>query len=75
MRVARPPELRASRLTNAVAILAPAAVALAVFATTLRNGLLYDDRAALARAAAPMRALVLQRYGLTSLSIRVDRML
>ena len=75
MRVARPPELRASRLTNAVAILAPAAVALAVFATTLRNGLLYDDPAALARAAAPMRALVLQRYGLTSLSIRVDRML
>lgn len=54
--------------------LAPALVAALVFAGTLRNGVVYDDPLALARAAEPAAALALQRFGLTYLTIHAERL-
>lgn len=55
------------------AVLAPAVVAAMVYAGTLRNGLVYDDPLALARAAEPAAAVALQRFGLTYLTLHVER--
>jgi len=64
----------AGRPARALVLLATAAVAVAVFANTLPNALLYDDPGALAMADAGVRELAVQRYGLTYLSIRLDRL-
>ncbi len=64
-----------SRRVSALVTAAPAAIAALVYAGTLGNGLVYDDPAALEMARAPVGELLVHRFGLTYLSIRLDEIL
>jgi protein O-mannosyl-transferase len=75
MPVGRLREPHAGQRARALVLLATAAVAVTVFANTLPNRLLYDDPGALAMADAGVGDLTVHRYGLTYLSIRLDRLL
>lgn len=65
----------AGRFVLPAVTVAPALLAIAVFAPTLGNALVYDDPAALELARAPLRDLLLHRFGLTYLTIRLDHLL
>jgi hypothetical protein len=67
--------LTRDRRVAALVVAAPAAIAALLYAATLQNGLVYDDPAALEVARAPLGELLVHRFGLTYLSIRLDEAL
>src|SRR5262245_17722083 len=63
------------RRTTLIVALAPAIVAAAVMAGVIGNGLAYDDPMAVELARQPASELALRRFGLSYLSIHVDRLI
>ena len=64
----------ASHRTGLAVALAPALVAVAVMAGVLGNGFVYDDPMAVEFATSPAADLALRRFGLSYLSIHLDRL-